>query len=124
MYLDTKTGEMIVDEIRCGHDITCDVKEYFDWLKDQYVSLKMIKLPSEDTIESHHGNDSLGEVSESTVFAQPEGWDLTDLDQEWIQQIYKLHGWPGDDFRKEECMQAIRVFIQRREGGYIAERRT
>src|SRR2546421_4530184 len=87
MYLDTKTGEMIVEELRCGHDTTRDVKEYFDWLKEQYLSLNMIKLPGEDTIENAQSSDHLGEVDEATVFAQTDDFFCSDLDQQWIKQI-------------------------------------
>lgn len=35
-------------------------------------------------------------------------------DADWIRHLYFKHGWPGDNWDKEACLQAIREFVERR----------
>ena len=114
MYLDTIRGEMIIDELKCD-DESMDMKEYFDFLKEQYRSLNMIKIPTEHTIEIRDSQEAaaLGEVNETLVFSQTDSWFPTSIDIQWIKQIFWSHGWP-DNFRKDEALKVLNEFAGRR----------
>ncbi|KAF5023084.1 hypothetical protein F66182_4841 [Fusarium sp. NRRL 66182] len=81
------------------------VEEYFENLKDQYRSLKLVPGRRRITIEAENIPEREDRITEEEVHAQTEEWG-TDLDVQYVRQIYRDHEWP-DAFRKEEAFRVI-----------------
>jgi hypothetical protein len=103
--LDTLRGEMTVDVVRCNLLSPDDVKDFFDGLKEEYRSLKLIPCPRKETQLADCVAEREERIEQSEVLAQEEEWG-TDLDWQFVRQIYRKHGWP-DAFRRDEAIQAV-----------------
>lgn len=107
LLLNVKHGEIIEDMVRADQLDPCDVKSYFDDLREDYRSLKLIPCLGRITIEARDVDERAesDRISEEQVRAQTESWG-TDLDVQYIRQLYRQHGWP-DAFRKDDAKKAI-----------------
>ncbi|OJD10787.1 hypothetical protein ACJ73_09697 [Blastomyces percursus] len=104
LLLDVKHGEITEHMIRGNPLDPVDIRSYFNGLKEAYRSLDLIPCRGMVTIidESDEANDN---ITENQVCAQIEEWG-TDLDIQYIKQIYRQHGWPYA-FRRDDAEKAI-----------------
>jgi len=86
-----------------------DVKTLFDELEEQYRLLLLIPCPNRDTIHAIRVDERVEPIEQSEVMAQTEKWG-TDLDWQFVRQIYRQHGWP-DAFRRDEAIKAVEEFM-------------
>ncbi|PGH00367.1 hypothetical protein GX51_05866 [Blastomyces parvus] len=104
LLLDVKHGEITEYEIRGNPYDPVDVRSYFSSLKEAYRSLRLIPCQGMVTIEAD-ADEADGNIAEQEVCAQTEEWG-TDMDIQYIRQLYRQHGWPFA-FRKDEAEAAV-----------------
>ncbi|KAI1082819.1 hypothetical protein F5B20DRAFT_485852 [Whalleya microplaca] len=112
ILLDTKRGEVIEEQIAYQRNCEADVREYFADLKRQYEQLKLIPIPGYEIAENIaevEGVPDLRRQDDDNRFFP------SDVEVQYIRHIYRSHGWPTPEFRKEEALDAIRKFIRERD---------
>ena len=90
--LDVFKGVVYDDQIRCNFLGGSDVEDFFQQLQEKFEKLELVPIRG----EMLEGDSDDEEVNE-------------------FREVYRSHGWPGDDFRKEEALAAVEVVRQRRE---------
>lgn len=103
--LDVNRGEVSVDVIRCEIFAGVDVNEFFDTLKEEYRSLRVIPYEGCVSMEAENVSECDEEITEAEVCAQSEYW-WSELDAQYVRQMYRSYGWP-DAFRREEAFKAM-----------------
>ncbi|CAK1367619.1 hypothetical protein CB0940_11592 [Cercospora beticola] len=111
LILDVLHGEITEEIIR---HITCpavDIKEFFEKVEEEYRSLQLIPCPGRETQEAHRVPERAEEISEEEVKAQTGEWfGFTDLDWQFVRQVYRRCGWP-DAFRRQQAVELIGDFM-------------
>lgn len=107
--LDVRRGEIIEDIVRCTTCGPVDVKEFFDDLKNKFQSLELIPCPGRETQSAAAEPAKAAAIFEEEVRAQTEEWG-TDLDLQFVRQVYRQYGWPHD-FRRTEAVGFIEEFM-------------
>lgn len=107
--LDVLRGEILEEIIRCNDLDPVDAREFFEDLKKRFRSLELIPCPGRETHTAAAVPASAAVISEEEVRAQTEEWG-TDLDLQFVRQVYRQYGWPHD-FRREEAVGFIEEFM-------------
>lgn len=111
--LDVEHGEITEDVIRFNTLPPVDVRDFFAKLKEEFRSLRLIPCPGRETQEADRVSELDREIAEEEIRAQTEQWyPGTDLDWQFVRQIYRQYGWPHD-FRRQEAVSFIDEFIER-----------
>ncbi|KAH7316714.1 hypothetical protein B0I35DRAFT_261759 [Stachybotrys elegans] len=105
LVLDVRGGEIIEISIRMDTKDGEDINSYLENLKDEFRSFKLIPRTGCITYEAHDVEETEEEITEDDVAAQESEFG-TDLDWQYVRQVYRQHGWP-DAFRQEEAEAAI-----------------
>lgn len=105
LILNVKDGEITEDIESVDTLSPRDIKEYFQELKEAYRSLRLIPCVGRVTIEADSVEERASHIDEEEVLAQSEEWG-TNLDKQYIRQVYRQHGWP-DAFRREDAEKAV-----------------
>jgi len=100
-------GEITEDMLEVNQLDFKDIPSFFDELKEQYRTLKLIPCIGRETLEADSVPEREDEVTEEEFKAQTEENFPTDLDIQYIRQLYRKHGWP-EAFRREECFRAAK----------------
>jgi hypothetical protein len=108
--LDVRTGVITEDMIRANLLSPVDVQELFDKLKIEYRSLKLMPCAGREIKEADDVPERDGSIDAEDVRKQEEPWG-TDLDWQFVRQIYREHGWP-EQFRREEAFQTVEDFME------------
>jgi len=97
-----------MEEANRMHDCEpLDLREYLDGLKQAYINLDLIPCRRRLIFEVRDFNE-LPEgqrVTEDEVIVQQGDWG-TDLDIQYIKQLYRDCGWP-DAFKRDEAFDAV-----------------
>lgn len=108
-FLNVRDGSITEDMVRADSLDPVDVQDFFDNLKEAYRSLQLIPCPGRFTIEADESEEAGrygGYITQDEVLAQTsENWG-TDLDFQYIRQLYRQYGWP-DNFQREAATQAV-----------------
>ncbi|KAM0252732.1 hypothetical protein ACHAP5_001027 [Fusarium lateritium] len=105
-YLLVKDCEIIEVLVESsGAQSSIPVEEFFENLKERYQTLKLIPGRGRETINTREVSEIERRIMEEEVYAQTEDWE-TDLDIQYIRQVYRDHGWPNS-FRFEEASEVI-----------------
>ncbi|RYP46614.1 hypothetical protein DL768_007236 [Monosporascus sp. mg162] len=121
ILLNTATGEMIEEMIRCNRTYEDAAMAYFAILVEDYRTLRLIPVPGFNTI------DLMGDVSDVPAAELPDlreqgpgkgPWTETNV--RWLRHIYRKHGWPGADYRKEEALKAVAGYMEQTPYDWIA----
>lgn len=107
--LDVLRGEILEEIIRCNDCDPVDVKEFFEDLKNRFRSLELIPCPGRETHTAAAVPANAVVIEEEEVRAQTEEWG-TDLDLQFVRQVYRQYGWPHD-FRRTEAVGFIEEFM-------------
>ncbi|KAG4222174.1 hypothetical protein PC116_g29351 [Phytophthora cactorum] len=117
LMLDTEEGVIIEEEIRCQCNGDFDVMEYFADLKKEYETLEMFHIPGTETVQLMDMDGS-----DENETARPVEGPLrrgeffpTEEDKRWVRYLFQSHGWPGPEFRREECFEVIEKYREMRE---------
>lgn len=86
------------------------VEQFLDRFKEQYETLKLIPGRCRITIEGEKVPEHGRGITEEEVTEQTEEWG-TDLDVQYVRQIYREHGWPGS-FDMETASEAIDKWLE------------
>jgi hypothetical protein len=105
LLLNVKDGEIIENVLEMDTLSPCDVREYLNKLKRAYRSLKLIPCLGRITIEAEKVPETSRNITEVEILAQSANWG-TDLDVQYVRQLYRQHGWP-DAFRREDAKAAV-----------------
>lgn len=103
-------GEITEDIVRCS---TCgpeDARNFFEDLKEKFRSLQLIPCPGRE-IGGLRAPELDREIAEDEIRAQTEEWG-TDLDWQFVRQVYRHYGWPND-FLRQEAFKYIDEFMSR-----------
>ncbi|KAM4066211.1 hypothetical protein HRG_000347 [Hirsutella rhossiliensis] len=110
MWLMVADGSVVEELVRSDNILNYDVGLYFEELKAAYRSLKLIPCFGKKTLEADNVPEVAVDITKEQVYAQPQDWG-TDLDVQYIRQVYRQHGWP-DAFQRDEAKKAIDDLIQ------------
>jgi hypothetical protein len=106
IFLNTHDGEITECLIRADDRDPMDIRDYFDELRDEYKSLRLIPCPGRETICADEVDERDGEpITEDQVRSQDKEWG-TDSDIQFIRQMYRQYGWP-DAFHRDEAERAV-----------------
>ncbi|KAH6964793.1 hypothetical protein EDB82DRAFT_285374 [Fusarium venenatum] len=105
LWLLVKDGEIIEDMMRCDMLSSVPVEQYFAKLKEQYKKMQLVSGDGRITIEADDIPERDERISEEEVNSQTEEWQ-TDLDVQYIRQIYRDHGWPHS-FDSKAAFKAV-----------------
>ncbi|CCT67848.1 uncharacterized protein FFUJ_14584 [Fusarium fujikuroi IMI 58289] len=115
LWLNVKDCEIFEDFLAGDMLDVIPVEQFFDYLKEQYETLKLIPGRRQVTIEVEKVPEHGGRITEEEVTNQTEEWG-TDLDVQYVRQIYRDHGWPGS-FDMETAPEAIDKWLEPLGGG-------
>ena len=102
--------EIIEDMNRADMLSSVPVEEFFEKLKEEYKNLKLIPGKGRLTGEAGHVPEREGRIDRMEVDAQTESWG-TDLDIQYLRQIYRDHGWPNS-FDLEGATEAVDEWME------------
>lgn len=108
LILDVFNGEITEDIVRmttCGPE---DASRFFGALKEKLRSLQLIPCPGRE-IGGLRVPELDRVIVEDEIRAQTEEWG-TDLDWQFVRQVYRHYGWP-DNFRSQEAFRFIDDFM-------------
>ncbi|KAF4971279.1 hypothetical protein FSARC_1849 [Fusarium sarcochroum] len=105
MWLNAKDGEITEDIIRMDQCDPEDIQEYFEGFKEQYRKLELLPGPGMVTQETDRVPECDDRITEEQVLSQEDDW-RTDLDIQFMRQLYRDFGWP-ENFRREECWEEV-----------------
>ncbi|KFY00515.1 hypothetical protein O988_03255 [Pseudogymnoascus sp. VKM F-3808] len=114
LYLDVLTGEVTEDIIRCDLLSPVDVVAYFEALKEEYRSLRLVPCTGREIIEAQKVDEG-GDVGREEVLAE-KGDFGTDTDVCWVRSVYRRHGWP-DAFQQEDADKEINEVMEEMDVG-------
>lgn len=107
--LDVSRGQIIEDVIPTWYCDPVDIKEFFDQLKHKFSSLVHIPCPGRETLLDTTEPPQMVAITEDQVRTQTENWG-TELDLQFVRQVYRQHGWPND-FRRTEAVRFLEEFM-------------
>ncbi|XEV04837.1 hypothetical protein FSHL1_010124 [Fusarium sambucinum] len=110
LWLLVKDGEIVENMVRADILSSVPVEEYFATLKEQYETLQLIPGKGRVTIEADDILEHNERVSEEDVNGQTEEWG-TDLDVQYLRQIYRDHGWPYS-FDSEAAFKTVDNWLE------------
>lgn len=86
------------------------VEDFFSNLREQYENLKLIPGKGRITIEAEKVPKRKQRITKDEVNSQAEGLG-TDLDIQYVRQIYRDHGWPHS-FNLEAASRAVDTWLE------------
>jgi len=105
LWLNVVDGEIIEESLGCDTEGAFDVVEYFDRMRTAYRELKLIPGKGMLTMQAWDVEERRERIAVEEVMQQTDE-GATDLDWQFVRQVYRDSGWPGA-FREEEA--AVRV---------------
>lgn len=129
LYLDTWTGvvhELLVN-VRSGGGggVSLPVREYFAYKTRQCRELRQVFVPGQDGywggLDAEEAPYDAAAMEEAGGGRPSHPDDVFRLegdkgDLEWVRHLYRKFGWPGEGWRKEDCMKAIAEYVESRNG--------
>jgi hypothetical protein len=112
LWLLVKDCEIIEEQSKAGEASAIPVKDYFSNLEEQYETLTLIPGGSRVTIEMENvpEHEGKGRITLDEVNSQTQEW-RTDLDIQYVRQIYRDHGWPSS-FSRKAASRAIDNWLE------------
>jgi hypothetical protein len=107
IILDVVKGVIYEDVLGRSLQEGVEVKAFFKDLRDRYETLEMVPVPGhmyEDAPEI--GDEELAEDPFAIADREKAGIEI----QKRFKQIYREHGWPGESYKKEEALAAVKAF--------------
>lgn len=105
LYLNARYGEINEDVVRMNLISAVDMKEYLGNMKEAYRTLKLIPCRQRIPLEVWDIPESTREITKEEVISQTDVW-MTNLDVQYIRQVYRHYGWP-DHFQREEAFKEV-----------------
>ncbi|CAG9976174.1 unnamed protein product [Clonostachys byssicola] len=116
LLLDTFSGKIFEQFVICGSGVRLPVGEYFASRMERIRKLQLIFINWMDPQDMDDAGIDL-EVEYDPGPKDSEGEPASDRDTKelvgWVRHLYRKFGWPGSDYKKEECMKAIADFTSR-----------
>ncbi|KAK1770254.1 hypothetical protein QBC33DRAFT_556675 [Phialemonium atrogriseum] len=121
LLLDTFTGTIFEEIVRTDSGVRLPPDEYFRSRMERLRKLDQIFVAgfdpwkedgniSSDDFEAAYDADHMESQGEPV-------WAEGDFDQDemflWVRHLHRKFGWPGPDWKKGECMEAVEDFVQR-----------
>ncbi|KAJ0122123.1 hypothetical protein J7T55_002635 [Diaporthe amygdali] len=120
LLLDTMTGDIFEEIIRCCSGDVLPVEEFFENRVRDSRGLVHVFVPGKDPLGGSSSVDvepydaeAVEAKGEPSIPGELFGYNLKEL--EWVRHLYKKFGWPGADWQKEEGLKAITEFVERRD---------
>ena len=115
ILLHARHGLVQEEMIRMNPAGVWDMREYFGNIKRQYRDLQLIPMRCMEEVVECEYVDERGEGEPEITWKQIRNQKdedgefedgITDLDVQYLRQVYRQYGWP-DAFRREECWDYI-----------------
>jgi len=109
LILDVFKGNIYEDMIRCDLLPSCPVESFFEDLREKFKKLELVPTLGEmyeGESDIDDGNEKILEAVDVEKRAQSNLQSNFEVKQ--FRKIWREHGWPGEGFRKEEALAAIR----------------
>ncbi|KAK6700787.1 hypothetical protein SNK04_010725 [Fusarium graminearum] len=110
LWLLVNDCEIIEDMLKADTLSSVPVEEFFAKLKDQYERLQLIPGEDKVSIEAENVPERHERISEEEVNSQSVEW-RTDLDVQYIRQVYRDYGWPHS-FDSKAASKAINDWLE------------
>ncbi|KJZ70046.1 hypothetical protein HIM_10550 [Hirsutella minnesotensis 3608] len=110
LLLNVKDAEVTEDVLETNTLPPRNIIEYLNDLKEAYRNLRLIPCQGRVTIEADDVAERSSHISKRQVLAQSESWG-TDLDIQYVRQLYRQHGWP-DAFRRKDAENAVEELME------------
>lgn len=120
LHFDTRSGVMYEEIVRVGGDVHLPVREYLEAKMKQCRELQQVFVPGEDPARGGSGKevgpyDAAAMEEEGEPSRPDELFDMeSEVDLQWVRHLHRKFGWPGEGWRKEEGLKAIREYAERR----------
>ncbi|KAI3574065.1 hypothetical protein IWW34DRAFT_885205 [Fusarium oxysporum f. sp. albedinis] len=107
IWLNVRDGEIFVEDNLVQDGEPADMREYLEGLKEVYRTLQILPCRGRITLEAENVSErpESERITEEEVATQEEKWG-TDLDVQYIRQLYRDHGWPNA-FQRDEAFDAV-----------------
>ncbi|CAG7562526.1 unnamed protein product [Fusarium equiseti] len=108
IWLNVRDGEIMQEDNKVQDVEPVDLKEYLEGLKQAYINLNLIPCRGRLILEVTKDVSELPDgqrITEEEVIAQDEEWE-TELDIQYIRQLYRDFGWPNA-FKRDEAFDAV-----------------
>lgn len=114
--LDTFTGIIFETEHKGDDHLELYVRDYCDKRIERFETMQELFHWDEVTqVMSAWDADKPYEYDHAKTEAEgepiPEDADDEDSRYDWIAYLYHKHGWPGKDYRRDECQQELLLFL-------------
>ncbi|UPK91362.1 hypothetical protein LCI18_002297 [Fusarium solani-melongenae] len=111
MYFNVWDGEVSEENLRLDGGDPVDLRTYFDQFRGHFESLRLIPCYNrtiiDDIVPEH-----TGVITEEQFLSQKEEEWGTDLDVQYIRQLYRGFGWPHA-FRQDEAIQVVNQLMDK-----------
>lgn len=107
--LDVSRGQIIEDIIGSTYCDGVDIKDFFEDLRHKFSSLVHIPCPGRETLLDITEPPQVVDITKEQVRAQTEHWG-TELDLQFVRQVYRQHGWPHN-FQRTEAVRFINELL-------------
>ncbi|KAH6844769.1 hypothetical protein B0I37DRAFT_378229 [Chaetomium sp. MPI-CAGE-AT-0009] len=116
LMLDTFTGIIFEEILRMNPGARLPADEYFRSRMERLRKLDQVFLPGFEPWEGAGAipGDNLEAAYDPDPMERqgiPGGRFGDDENVLWVKHLHRKFGWPGPDWKKEECMQAIMEFL-------------
>jgi hypothetical protein len=110
LWLLVKDCEIIEELSEADVVSAVPVEDFFSNLRERYENLRIIPGERRITIEAENVPERKQRITEDEVNSQTEDWG-TDLDIQYVRQIYRDHGWPHS-FNLEAASRAVNTWLE------------
>lgn len=115
LILDTLHAVVCEEIVRMDPGDTGPIGEYFAGRMEALRSCRQVFVPGSDPVD--YLRSSSGDVPEYVADeVEAEGEPTNDDEGDpwpWLRHLYRKHGWPEQNWRKDECLVAIGNFMDR-----------
>ncbi|KAK3689722.1 hypothetical protein B0T22DRAFT_377604 [Podospora appendiculata] len=103
LMLNVHDGTIIAEMIRYSHIGEEDIQRYFDSIKKKFRKLRLIPRMGRKTLDAEKVPERSRGIRLEAVRNQirDNTWDSSNLDLQYLRQVYRDYGWPRA-FRREE----------------------
>ncbi|KAF8211080.1 hypothetical protein K438DRAFT_1808770 [Mycena galopus ATCC 62051] len=123
LMLDALTGYVYEEIIRMSSGDVLPAAEYFAKKQRSFRACEQVFVPGQDPLGGSYGQEEKEPYDAEAMEAEGEpsapgeffGWAPGDGDVRWVRHLYRKYGWPGEGWRKEEGLEAVKAFVKNRE---------
>lgn len=110
IFLNVFDGEIIESFIRADIGDPMSLEDWIDRMKDAYCRLQLLPCPGKITLDCTDVPEyENGRIMQDEIKAQTGDWP-TNLDIQYVRQVYRDHGWPNA-FQRDAAFSYMRDLL-------------